>query len=70
MADRGFSIAATLITFGGKLVIPSFSKDQSQLWPEEVEDTRTIANVQIHVEIGNLQKNVRCSIGLFQLIFW
>ena len=31
MADRGFSIAATLITFGGKLVIPSFSKDQSQL---------------------------------------
>ena len=45
MADRGFNIAETLGTFGAKLEIPSFTKGQSQLSPEEVEETRTIANV-------------------------
>ena len=56
--DIGFNIAETLEAFGAKLEIPSFTKGQSQLRPEEVEDTRTIANVQIHVErvMGNLQK--------------
>ena len=43
MADRGFNIAETLGTFGAKLEIPSFTKGQSQLWPEEVEETRTTA---------------------------
>ena len=50
MADRGFNIAETLETFRAKLEIPSFTKGQSQLRPEEVEETRTIANVRIHVE--------------------
>ena len=45
MADRGFNIAETLGTFGAKLEIPSFTKGQSQLRPEVVEETRTIANV-------------------------
>ena len=58
MADRGFNITETLGTFGVKLEIPRFTKGQSQLRPEEVEDTRTIANVPIHVElvIRNLRK--------------
>ena len=46
MADRGFNIAETLRTFGAKLEILSFIKGKNQLRPEEVEDTRTIANVQ------------------------
>ena len=56
MADRGFNLAETLRTFGTKSETPSFTKGQSQLRPEEVEKTRTIANVRIHVErvIGNL----------------
>ena len=60
MADCGFNIAETLGTFGAKSEIPSFAKGQRQLWLEEVEDTRTIANAQIHVEhvTGNLQKKV------------
>ena len=45
MADSGFNIAKTLGTFGAKLEIPSFTEGQSQLRPEEVEETRTIANV-------------------------
>ena len=56
MADRGFNMAETLGTFGANLEIPSFTKGQCQLQPEEVEEKRTIANVRIHVErvIGNL----------------
>ena len=56
--DIGFNIVETPEAFGAKLEIQSFTKGQSQLRPEEVEDTRTIANVKIHVErvMGNLQK--------------
>ena len=36
MADRGFNIAETLGTFWAKLKIPSFTKGQSELRPEEV----------------------------------
>ena len=50
MADSRFNIAETLGTFGEKLEILSFTKGQSQLRPEEVDDIRTIANVRIHVE--------------------
>ena len=58
MADRGFNIAETLGAYGARLEIPAFTKGQSQLRPVEVEDTRFIANVRIHVErvIGNLRK--------------
>ena len=58
MADRDFNIAETLGTLGAKLEIPSFTKGQDQMTAEDVEDTRVIANVRIHVErvIGNLRK--------------
>ena len=71
MADRGFNIAETLGTFGAKLEIPSFTKGQSQLRPEEVEETRTIANVRIHVErvIGNLRKKYSILNGTIPIDF-
>ena len=58
MADRDFNIADTLGTLGAKLEILSFTKGQDQMTAEDVEDTRVIANVRIHVErvIGNLRK--------------
>ena len=58
MADRDFNIAETLGTLGAKLEILSFTKGQDQMTAEDVEDTRVIANVRIHVErvIGNLRK--------------
>ena len=48
----------TLGTSEAKLEIPSFTKAQDQMRAVEVEDTRVIANVRIHVErvIGNLRK--------------
>ena len=71
MADRGFNVAKTLGTFGAKLEIPSFTKDQSQLGPEEVDETRTIANVRIHVEraIGNLRKKYSILNGTIPIDF-
>ena len=58
MADRGFTIAETVGTYGVRLEIPSFTKENEQSRAEEIENTRMIANVRIHVErvIGNLRK--------------
>ncbi len=41
-----------------KVVIPAFTKNKKQLDPIAVEQTRSIANVRIHVErvIGNVRK--------------
>ncbi|XP_033726136.1 uncharacterized protein LOC117315841 [Pecten maximus] len=51
MADRGFDIADLLNPKGVQLNIPPFlhAKD-GQLTPEQVEETRRIAEVRIHVE--------------------
>ena len=63
MADhRGFYITETLGTFGAKLKIAAFTKDRNQLLPENVEETKTIAKIRIHVEHvkGNIPN--KCSI--------
>ena len=43
---------------GAELIIPAFTKGKKQLAAKEVEMTRKIANVCIHVErvIGNIKK--------------
>ena len=58
MADRGFTIAESVGLKQAKLVIPAFTKGKSQLDPVDVEKTRGIANVRIHVErvIGLLRR--------------
>ena len=58
MADRGFNIGDVIGSFGANLVIPSFTKGKSQLTVVEVEQTREIVNVRIHVErvIGLLRQ--------------
>ena len=50
LADRGFTIAESVAAMHAKLHIPAFTKGKSQLSAFEVEDTRKIANVRIHVE--------------------
>ena len=50
MADRGFTITESVGLRNAKLVIPAFTKGKSQLDPVDVEQTRGIANVRIHVE--------------------
>ena len=50
MADRGFTITESIALQQAKLVIPAFTKGKTQLDPVDVELTRGIAHVRIHVE--------------------
>lgn len=50
MADRGFAITESIALQQAKLVIPAFTKGKTQLDPVDVELTRGIAHVRIHVE--------------------
>ena len=58
MADRGFTIQESLIFYHAELAIPAFTRGKDQLDPIDVEKTRGIANVRIHVErvIGLLRR--------------
>ena len=58
MADRGFTISESVVLKQARLVILAFIKGKSQLDPVDVEQTRGIANVRIHVErvIGLLRE--------------
>ena len=60
MADRGLTITES-VGLGlrqGKLIIPAFTKGKEQLDPLDVERSRRIASVRIHVErmIGLLRR--------------
>ena len=51
LADRGFTLQDKFATgCGVELIIPSFTKGKKQLSLKEVETSRQIATVQIHVE--------------------
>lgn len=50
LADRGFNIAESVGMIQASLHILAFTKGKDQLSAVEVEKTRTIANVRIHVE--------------------
>ena len=58
LADRGFNIAESVGVMQAQLHIPAFTKNRSQLSALEIEQTRTVANVRIHIErvIGNIRK--------------
>ena len=50
LADRGFDIESSVAVMGAKLNIPAFTRGKSQLTAKEIESTRKIASVRIHVE--------------------
>ena len=58
LADRGFTITEEVATRGAVLQMPAFTKGKSQLSQKEVDTSRKLANVRIHVErvIGRLRK--------------
>ena len=58
MADHGFTIDVELTTREAILDIPSFTRGKSQLPASDVDNSRKIATVRIHVErvIGRLKK--------------
>ena len=59
LADRGFDITESVGMMQAKLHIPTFTKGKNQFSAMEMDETRTIANVRIHVEwvIGNVRQN-------------
>ncbi|XP_055527255.1 uncharacterized protein LOC129719864 [Wyeomyia smithii] len=61
LADRGFLIKDAVNSVGAELLMPAFTVGQYQLHPLDVEKTRTLANVRIHVErvIGQLRKKYK-----------
>ena len=58
LADRGFDIGDSVGSYCPTIKIPAFTRGKSHLTGIEVEQTRKIANVHIHVErvIGNIRK--------------
>ncbi|KAK5638749.1 hypothetical protein RI129_013044 [Pyrocoelia pectoralis] len=58
LADRGFLINNSVELCYAKLLTPAFKRGKKQLSAKEVEDTRTLAHVRIHVErvIGILRQ--------------
>ena len=71
MADRGFTISESVGLKQAKLVIPVFTKGLKQLDPIDVEQTRGIANVRIHVErvIGLLRRKYTILEGILPTDF-
>ncbi|GLV37535.1 hypothetical protein CBL_20347 [Carabus blaptoides fortunei] len=66
MADRGFLINDSVSRLGGKLIIPAFTKGKNQLEAMDLENSRNIAHVRIHVErvIGLLRNKFKILQGL------
>ena len=58
LADRGFDVADTIALHQATLNIPAFTRGCDQLPAKDVEDTRKLANVRIHVErvIGSIRQ--------------
>ena len=58
LADYGFTVHESVWYYGAHLNIPAFTRGKDQLDPVDVETTRGIANVRIHVErvIGTLRQ--------------
>ena len=50
LADRGFDIEDSVAIYGASLKLPAFTRGKDQLSADDVERTRRIANVRIHVE--------------------
>jgi len=58
LADRGFLISEEIASRNCFLSIPAFTKGQNQLTQQQVETSRSISRLRIHVEraIGRLKK--------------
>lgn len=50
MADRGFLVEDEVRIRNASMAMPAFTKGKAQLDPLDVEETRSIANLRIHVE--------------------
>ena len=58
LPDRGFNIGASVGSLAVSVNIPAFTKSRNQLTAADLESTRKLANVRIHVErvIGTVRQ--------------
>lgn len=58
LADRGFNVADDLALHGATLEIPAFKRGTKQLSLQEIEESKRLSKVRIHVErVIGLMKN-------------
>ena len=59
LADRGFTVAEDIALCGGKLEVPAFTRGKTQLSQKEVECSKQLSTIRIHVErvIGQMKKS-------------
>jgi len=71
LADQGFDISDSVGMMQARLHMPVFTRGKSQLTALEVENTRTIANVRIHVErvIGLVRQKYSVLKGILPIEF-
>ncbi|XP_052802920.1 uncharacterized protein LOC128233081 [Mya arenaria] len=71
LADRGFDIGASVGSHAGHVHIPAFTRGQNQLSAADIETTRKLANVRIHVErvIGLVRQKYTFLIGVIPIRF-
>ena len=69
LANGGFDIKDSVGLFCATVTLPAYTRGKKQLSGIEVEQTRRIANIRIHVErvIGNVRKKYSL-LGMWQLI--
>ncbi|XP_029958398.1 uncharacterized protein LOC115396593 isoform X1 [Salarias fasciatus] len=65
LADRGFDIQENVGMLCAEVKVPAFTKGMSQLDAKDVEETRKIAHLRIHVErvIGNVNQKYKLLAG-------
>ena len=49
-ADQGFTISGDVGLVGAQLEIPTFTRGKGQLSQQEVEMTKNLSHVQVHVD--------------------
>ena len=69
LADRGFLVRDELAVLNVKVVTPHFTKGRKQMTRQEVQESRRISRVRIHVErvIGRVRRNFRILDGVLPL---
>lgn len=58
LADRGFNVSESIHSYQAELKIPAFTRGKKQLDPIDLESTRSLASLRIHIErvIGVLRQ--------------
>ena len=69
LADRGFDIEESAALFGATVEIPAFTKGKKQVSAFDVERSRKLASVRVHVEsvIGLLRNKYTILQGILPL---